>query len=112
MSDRNPQTQDKFVVRLPDGMRERLKAMAAERHRSMNAEIVAAIESAIETHQMESVLAESAEKYYSEMPGDGDVDIVEVPTQSDPVSREDIREWIDEAVREAMAHLQHARGDG
>ena len=46
MTDRAPQTQDKFVVRLPDGMRERVKAAAELNNRSMNAEIVATLEEA------------------------------------------------------------------
>ena len=37
-------SQDKFIVRLPDGMRERIKVVADENRRSMNAEIVAALE--------------------------------------------------------------------
>lgn len=44
MSDRSPQNQDKFVVRLPDGMRDRIKAAAEANNRSMNAEIVATLE--------------------------------------------------------------------
>jgi len=36
--------QDKFVLRLPDGMRERLKAEAEANKRSMNAEIIARLE--------------------------------------------------------------------
>ena len=35
---------DKFIVRLPDGMRERIKAAAEANNRSMNAEIVATLE--------------------------------------------------------------------
>lgn len=35
---------DRFIVRLPDGMRERLKAEALENKRSMNAEIVDRLE--------------------------------------------------------------------
>lgn len=38
------QQQDKFVLRLPDGMRERIKEAAAANNRSMNAEIVATLE--------------------------------------------------------------------
>ena len=34
------QTQDKYVLRLPDGMRERIKLAAEQSGRSMNAEIV------------------------------------------------------------------------
>lgn len=35
---------DQFIVRLPDGMRERIKAEAEANNRSMNAEIVARLE--------------------------------------------------------------------
>lgn len=34
------ETSDRFIVRFPDGMRDRLKAIAAENGRSLNAEIV------------------------------------------------------------------------
>ncbi|WP_420415829.1 Arc family DNA-binding protein [Marinovum algicola] len=35
---------DRFIVRLPDGWRDVIKSEAAKAHRSMNAEIIAAIE--------------------------------------------------------------------
>ena len=35
---------DKFMLRLPEGMRDRIKAAADENNRSMNAEIVATLE--------------------------------------------------------------------
>ncbi|MDO9639170.1 MAG: Arc family DNA-binding protein [Pseudotabrizicola sp.] len=35
---------EKFVLRLPDGMRDRIKAVADRNNRSMNAEIVAGLE--------------------------------------------------------------------
>lgn len=34
---------DKFVVRLPDGLRDRIAARAAANHRSMNGEIIAVL---------------------------------------------------------------------
>ena len=37
-------TADKFVVRLPDGMRERIAEVARDHHRSMNSEIIARLE--------------------------------------------------------------------
>ena len=37
-------TADKFVVRLPDGMRERIADVAHNHHRSMNSEIIARLE--------------------------------------------------------------------
>jgi len=41
-------TADKFVVRLPDGMRERIADRARNHHRSMNSEIVAVLERDLE----------------------------------------------------------------
>lgn len=40
-------TADRFMVRLPDGWRDTIKAEAKKAHRSMNAEIIAAIETAM-----------------------------------------------------------------
>lgn len=47
MVDREPypsEKQERFIVRFPDGMRDRIKRAAAENNRSMNAEIVSALE--------------------------------------------------------------------
>jgi plasmid stability protein len=41
------QTADKFVVRLPDGMRERIKDKASRNHRTMNAEIIHVLDRAL-----------------------------------------------------------------
>ncbi len=43
MSDFPSQKQDKFVLRLPDGVRDKIKDVAKANNRSMNAEIVHAI---------------------------------------------------------------------
>lgn len=40
-------TADKFVVRLPDGMRELVAQMAKNHHRSMNSEIIARLEKSL-----------------------------------------------------------------
>ncbi|RHZ98836.1 Arc family DNA-binding protein [Cereibacter sphaeroides] len=48
---------DKVIVRLPDGMRDRIKAAAEANNRSMNAEIVATLE---ETYPDRTVLQVSA----------------------------------------------------
>lgn len=39
-SDRSPQTADKYILRFPDGMRDRIADEAKKNNRSMNAEIV------------------------------------------------------------------------
>lgn len=44
MTERKPQDQDKFIVRLPDGMREKIKDSADRNNRSMNAEVVHALQ--------------------------------------------------------------------
>ena len=44
MAEKTPQIQDKFVLRMPDGLRERIKAKADENNRSMNAEILHGLE--------------------------------------------------------------------
>jgi plasmid stability protein len=41
------ETADKFVVRLPDGMRERIKDKASRNHRTMNAEILHVLDRAL-----------------------------------------------------------------
>ena len=40
-------TADKFVVRLPDGMRERIADVARNHHRSMNTEIISRLEQSL-----------------------------------------------------------------
>ncbi|MNP03022.1 Arc-like DNA binding domain protein [compost metagenome] len=39
---------DKFVVRMPDGMRERITEIAAANHRSMNSEIILALKTLVD----------------------------------------------------------------
>ena len=46
---------DKFVVRLPDGMRERIADVAREHHRSMNSEIIARLERSLNENVKEDV---------------------------------------------------------
>jgi predicted transcriptional regulator len=51
MNDAPSQSQDKFIIRLPDGMRDQLKAVADMNKRSMNAEILQALEHWLELQQ-------------------------------------------------------------
>ncbi len=44
--------QERFIVRLPDGMRDKLKAAASDNNRSMNAEIVARLEISDDVEQV------------------------------------------------------------
>lgn len=45
---RAPQSADKYVLRLPDGMRDKLAELAKKNNRSMNAEIVLILQQAID----------------------------------------------------------------
>lgn len=51
MTKRAPQTEDKYVVRFPEGMRDELKALAAENGRSLNAEIVLRLRESIDVEK-------------------------------------------------------------
>lgn len=53
-SGRAPQLADKFVLRLPDGMRAQIAARAKENNRSMNAEIVFRLALSLEPGHMGS----------------------------------------------------------
>lgn len=56
------QTSDKYVVRFPDGMRDRLKEAAHENGRSMNAEIIARIQQSFEPHAGDEALRRQLEE--------------------------------------------------
>jgi predicted DNA-binding protein len=43
---------DKFILRLPEGMRAKIQALAAQKGRSMNTEIVAALEKFLEDDEL------------------------------------------------------------
>lgn len=46
--ERTPQLADKYVLRMPDGMRNKLAELAKANNRSMNAEIVLMLQQAID----------------------------------------------------------------
>ena len=48
---RRPQGQEQFVVRFPDGVRAKLKAWAAQEHRSANGQIIHIISRALEERE-------------------------------------------------------------
>lgn len=50
--------QDQFMIRFPDGMRDRIKAAADANNRSMNAEIVATLEDAYPAPQLDDFTSE------------------------------------------------------
>jgi len=56
MAERSPQDQDKYIVRFPDGMRDRLKAEAAKNNRSLNAEIIARLQESLSNEAQSGVV--------------------------------------------------------
>ncbi|SDJ09644.1 Arc family DNA-binding protein [Pseudomonas abietaniphila] len=52
-------TADKFVVRLPEGMRERIAEVSKESHRSMNSEIIARLERSLAEETGDEVSAQA-----------------------------------------------------
>ncbi|MCA3488126.1 MAG: Arc family DNA-binding protein [Rhodobacter sp.] len=86
MSDAPSQSQDKFIVRLPDGMRERIKTAAEANRRSMNAEIVARLE-------------------WSFSP------VADVPSDHIPLDKDEV-EKMDEIVRAFSSLLMNRRSRG
>lgn len=58
--DRTPQAADKYIVRFPDGMRDRIAEAAKQNNRSMNAEVVARLQASFT--DTPSPLAEAAEE--------------------------------------------------
>lgn len=110
MTDRKTQDQDKFIVRLPDGMRDRLKELAESHHRSMNAEIVLALTLWVEKSDLERAI-ETEYHSLSGPPGpqpgdmvDGEVvpepniNIVNTPAEVDAV--------VERITRETAARLR------
>jgi len=57
MSSSSAQLQDKYVLRLPDGLRDELKATAKANGRSMNAEIIARLTPMPQLDRIEAALA-------------------------------------------------------
>ena len=47
-NDKKKQNADKFIVRLPEGMREKIAVISKTNHRSMNSEIVSRLEHSFE----------------------------------------------------------------
>jgi len=56
----NSRTADKFVVRLPDGWRERVAEFARVNHRSMNSHILTYIEACLAVEESEQPLTQEA----------------------------------------------------
>lgn len=100
---KNPRTSaasDQFQLRLPEGMRDRIKA-AADRHgRSMNAEIVSTLEDKYPAHHLDAAAVAAVISYLADAPSDRDF--------FDRVAEVNMR--LAEAGSEAR--VEHSRGGG
>lgn len=65
---------DQYMLRLPDGMRERIKAIAEASRRSMNAEIVAALEKWLDEEEYTAAMVDYHSKHPPEEPPEDWVD--------------------------------------
>lgn len=90
---------DKVIVRLPNGMRDRIKLAADANNRSMNAEIVAALEDKFpEDFHLSSI----AHALLS----------LKLALYDDHQDKESLRKWIEEAEEDLDAYRrQMIRGD-
>ncbi|MER2097541.1 MAG: Arc family DNA-binding protein [Pseudomonas qingdaonensis] len=57
----NSRTADKFVLRLPDGMREKVEAAARARHTSMNTLMIQAVDQMLHKQQRVDLLLDALE---------------------------------------------------
>lgn len=62
MADYNSRTAEKFVIRLPDGMRSRIADMAVVNHRSMNSEIIQRLEQSFASENSSQSLQEQLDE--------------------------------------------------
>ncbi len=84
----SPALIEKFVIRLPMGLRKKIKHLSEQNRRSMNSEIIMVLEQHIQQHLMDHTeFTESAG--VSEASGDADKDAygLEKPTQSELTKR-------------------------
>lgn len=59
-SDRTPQLADKYIVRLPDGMRDKITELAKANNRSMNAEIVLMLQQAMDARVLGAMVGHAS----------------------------------------------------
>lgn len=64
---------DKFMLRLPDGLRERIAEVAKENGRSMNSEIVAVLEALYPAKDTVQEVLEMSRRLVGEIDAQGDV---------------------------------------
>ena len=95
------QPQDKFIARLPDGLRERLKTAASRNKRSMNAELVHALELHLTTEEY-NVDLEAATEVWLNDPNYKADEFPELSSSMMPATKGDLERFII-TLREELA---------
>jgi predicted DNA-binding protein len=67
---RSPALVEKFVIRLPNGLREQIKALSEQNRRSMNSEIIMVLEKHIQQFSQEDIRDFKAEELLQEVRND------------------------------------------
>jgi len=66
----SPAQVEKFVIRLPNGLREQIKVLSEQNRRSMNSEIIMVMEKHIQQFSQEDIRYFRAEELLQEVRGD------------------------------------------
>ena len=69
-SKRPPALVEKFVIRLPNGLREQIKALSEHNRRSMNSEIIMVLERHSQQNQQADIQGFTAEELLKEVKGE------------------------------------------
>ena len=91
---------DQYMLRLPDGMRDRIKAAAAENNRSMNAEVVTALEEWLDRSDHFRSLQSDPGELTKGAEAQATVNFIRTPA--------DIEAVVEQVTRESAARLRKA----
>ena len=100
---RTPALVEKFVIRLPNGLREQIKALSEQNRRSMNSEIIMVLEKHIQQFSKEDIRDFSAEELLQEVRSDQLDDYKQAPL-TDQVLQERL-EALPAEKKEALLEL-------
>lgn len=107
MSKAPSRSQDQFIVRLPEGMRDRLKELADENRRSMNAEMVMALTAWLDDADYHRHLATTVDDLPYPKPGDTiDGEVVPEPTIGFINTPADVDAAVERFTRETAARMR------
>jgi predicted DNA-binding protein len=98
-----PSLVEKFVIRLPNGLREQIKALSEQNRRSMNSEIIMVLEKHIQQYSQEDIKEFSTEQILQESRPEQESDQRNVPV-TDQVLQERL-EALPAEKKEALLEL-------